>query len=197
MSGVGVVAALGFATIVLNNRSDSQLSPANSGGDDSLVTQTSDDSRTTEPGESVPETSTPTVTNAVSSNTKPAGSTNTTAAVPGQSGNANSATTTPVVVPSVTNPPDATTTTTAESSGTDETRTVVSRGGTVTVRLQAGVLTLLETAPSAGFTPDIEMQESARIRVRFDTSNGYSRIEVTIGSDGHMLVDVQENYSGG
>ncbi len=195
MTGVGVVAALGFAAIVFNNRSDSHLSPADSSGVDSEVTEASNDSRTSEPGESVPETTTPTSTNIVGSTTKPTGPANTTATVPGQNGGG--ATTVPVVIPPVTNPPDPVTTT-APPPSTDETKTGFSLGGTITVRLRAGVLTLLgNPAPSEGHTFQVEQNESARIRVRFDADNGYSRIEVAIGSDGHMLVSVDENYGGG
>ncbi len=194
MSGLGVVAALGFAGIMLNNRGGSHLSPADSSGDDSLVTQTSAETRTSDSAESLPQTSLPTGTNVVSPTTRPTGPTNTAATVPGQNGGA--ATTAPVVVPPITNSPEPTTTY-AQPPDIDETKTDVSKGGTITVRLRAGVLTLLDQMTNSGYTSQVENNEATRIRVRFDTSNGYSRIEVTIGSDGHMLVDASENYSGG
>ena len=194
MTGVGVAAALGFAAVVFNNRSDSHLSPADSVGDDTLVTQTSNDTRTSEPGGSAPETSVPTGTNSVGTTTKPSGPNNTAATVRGQNGGA---TTAPFVVPPVTNPSDPTTAP-GPPSGIDETMTPASKGGTITVRLHSGVLSLLDRVTNADYTSQIEKNESARIRVRFDANaGGYSEIEVTIGSDGHMLVNVTENYPGG
>ena len=86
LGGLGVVVALGIATLAFNNRNGSQLSPANSGGHDSLVTQTTNESRTSDPASTLPETTAPTIINTVGPTTKPIGPTNTTAAVLGQNG---------------------------------------------------------------------------------------------------------------
>ncbi|CAB4881843.1 unannotated protein [freshwater metagenome] len=183
LGGLGVIVALGIATIAFNNRSDSQISPANSSAEITEVSAPAQQSTVATTAPTGPDTS------AVKN---PGTAAPSTVDTPG---------TTPAVLPATTpSPNQSPSTTTSASTGplpAGETRSGVSLGGTITVRLQNGALTLVGTTANPGHTSQIEKNEATRVRVRFDASNGFSRIEVTIGPDGHMIVDVTENYSGG
>lgn len=75
---------------------------------------------------------------------------------------------------------------------TTEVRTFVSRGGSITVRLQDNQLSLLGTKANAGYQLELDKNEPSRIRVKFVIDSHESSIDVTI-SDGHLSHDVNEN----
>ena len=75
---------------------------------------------------------------------------------------------------------------------TTEVRTFVSRGGSITVRLQDNQLSLLGTKANAGYQLELDKNEPTRIRVKFVIDSHESSIDVTI-SDGHLSHDVNEN----
>lgn len=76
-----------------------------------------------------------------------------------------------------------------------EVRTFVSDGGSITVRLQDGSLTLLDTTANAGYRLELDKNEPSQIRVKFVNDTHESRIDVTI-SDGHLRDDVSEETRG-
>jgi hypothetical protein len=87
-----------------------------------------------------------------------------------------SASTTAAPAPAATTSP---TTTTAAPTGTPPfTKSYQSAGGSITVDWNGTSLSLLAVQPADGYTAEIEDQASARIRVRFRSDGGDSRIEI-------------------
>ncbi len=72
------------------------------------------------------------------------------------------------------------------------TQTFSSVGGSITVRLADGALSLLGTTPAPGFAEEIEDNSSERVRVRFRDDDRSSRIEVRV-EGGQMVHDIDEN----
>lgn len=101
--------------------------------------------------------------------------------------------------PTTTPPTSSTTSSTAASttpSTTDSTPTLApftdtyqSTGGAITVNWNGTALSLQAVSPAAGFVADVEDSSATRIRVRFRSDDGDSRIEVRV-VDGQLLVDV-------
>lgn len=85
----------------------------------------------------------------------------------------------PTTVPSSTSPP----------ADAPFTRTYDSLGGSITVRWDGAALTLLAVDPNAGYESEIEDQSASRIRVRFRSDAGDSRIEVRV-DDGRVVSSI-------
>ena len=186
LSGLGITVVLAFSAAVYASRSNSHVSPAD-GGTDSEVTTGNFELATddTQPDDTATE-STPQTSDDKS------GSANT--LKPGNPPGNGSTT-----VPSggngpVSGPPTATTT--AGAAQVDETKTSVSQGGSITVSVHGGVLTLFSHTATDGYSYELEDSEDTRIRVRFENSGGHSRIEATIAANGHISFAVSESYSG-
>ncbi|MEQ1703296.1 MAG: hypothetical protein ABMA25_24580 [Ilumatobacteraceae bacterium] len=78
---------------------------------------------------------------------------------------------TPATNPPATNPP-------ATNPPAPVDKTFSSEGGSITVRLQNGSLTLLATNPASGYTPETRKNGGTRVEVRFD--NGTDTIDIRI-----------------
>jgi hypothetical protein len=85
-----------------------------------------------------------------------------------------SATTSPTTAPPTTAPPTTTPPTTAPAI----TRTFSCLGGSATVRLSGGVLTLLGSSPASGFALESSEARPDRVRIRWESDNATSRLEV-------------------
>ena len=95
-----------------------------------------------------------------------------------------STTTATSVAPSTTLAPP-TTTAAPDPSDPPFTQQYDSTGGSITVNWNGAALTLVSTAPAPGYVTEIEDQSAERIRVRFRSDTGDSRIEVRV-RDGHV-----------
>ncbi|MFM2071801.1 MAG: hypothetical protein RLZZ623_2064 [Actinomycetota bacterium] len=88
------------------------------------------------------------------------------------------------------------------SSGTNATTTVIaastqtfeSLGGSITVRLEGGAITLVSTNPVSGFRISREHHEPDRITVTFRSSDAESKIEVLL-IDGAMVPTIENDGS--
>ena len=183
LSGLGITVVLAFSAAVYANRSNSSVSPADGGTDAEVTTGNSERATDDTATESTPHTSDGDDTSG-SANTLQQGnpSGNGSTSVPsGGNGPANQL------------PPA---TTTAVASQVDETKTGVSQGGSITVSVHGGVLTLFSHTATDGYSYELEDSEDTRIRVRFENSGGHSRIEATIAANGHISFAVSESYSG-
>lgn len=90
---------------------------------------------------------------------------------------------------------DGVTTTTAASTTTTaavQSATYTSVGGSVTVRLQNGALSLVSATPAAGFTIDSSTSRADRVEVRFRSNDHDSRIRVDLIA-GLMIDKITEN----
>ena len=187
LTGLGLTVVLAFSAAVYANRSHSQVTPADGGTDSAITTGnselTTDD---TQPDDSV------TVSAPQKSGEDTSGSPGT-QKPDSSSGNPTPAGPTPGGRPA-NQPP--TPTTDVESPVVDETKTAMSPGGSITVSLHNGVLTLVSHSANSGYSYQLEDSEPENIRVRFENSNGHSRIEATIAQDGHINFAVSESYSG-
>ena len=131
----------------------------------------------TQPGISVPSSTTTTTTPQNTTTTTVDPSTNTT--VPGGGGPAPSTPTTTGTAP--------TTTPTTPGPGSAETETQENEGGSVTVRLDNGVLSLVAATPKTGFAIEEQEERADRVRVRFRNDEGEEhRIEFAV--DGGQIV---------
>lgn len=83
--------------------------------------------------------------------------------------------------------------TTAPASAVTETFTSI--GGSATVRLDGGVLTLVSTAPAAGFVLDESSSSATEVEVKFRSASHESKIEVHV-VDGQMVAEVEESPEG-
>lgn len=83
----------------------------------------------------------------------------------------------------------ATTTTVAAAP---QTATYTSIGGSVTVRLQNGALSLVSATPAAGFTIDSSTSRADRVEVRFRNDDHDSRIRIDLVA-GLMVDQIIEN----
>lgn len=83
----------------------------------------------------------------------------------------------------------ATTTTVAAAP---QTATYTSIGGSVTVRLQNGALSLVSATPAAGFTIDSSTNRADRVEVRFRNDDHDSRIRIDLVA-GLMVDQIIEN----
>lgn len=89
----------------------------------------------------------------------------------------------------------ATTTTAAATTTTAagvQSATYTSVGGTVTVRLQNGALSLVSATPAAGFTIDSSTSRADRVEVRFRSDGHDSRIRIDLIA-GLMVDQIIEN----
>jgi hypothetical protein len=84
------------------------------------------------------------------------------------------ATTSPTTAPPTTAPPTTAPPTTAPAI----TRTFSCLGGSATVRLNGGVLTLLGSSPAAGFALESSEARPDRVRILWESDNATSRLEV-------------------
>lgn len=188
LTGLGVTVVLAFSAAAYASRSHSKVTPADGGTDSAITTGNSElTTDTPEPDDSVtvsaPQTSDGDGTSGSQGTQKPGTSSgNQTPSVPTSDDGPNN------------QPP--TEPTDAESPHVDETKTGVSSGGSITVSLHQGVLTLTSYTANGGYSHQIEDPGPDRIRVRFENSNGQSRIEATIADDGHISFEVSESYSG-
>jgi hypothetical protein len=78
----------------------------------------------------------------------------------------------------------------------DVTRSQSSGGGSITVRLSGGVLSLVSSTPSSGFEKDVRSSGPSRVEVRFESDNQMFRIRATI-SGGDISFEVTEESDGG
>lgn len=108
---------------------------------------------------------------------------------------------TPVTTPTTTRTPTPTTTasttasttaaTTASTPPAPVTQTYNGVGGSVTVRMQNGTLTLLSSSPAGGFTADVRQTSGGRVEVRFES--GTHRTEIRVDLVGNSMVpDIRE-----
>lgn len=95
----------------------------------------------------------------------------------------------------------STVTSTGTSTGTSTvttapvTRTFSSTGGSITVRLAGGALSLVGSSPADGYTAEVEDDRPDRVRVRFRGESRSTRIEVRlVGSE--MVPDIDEGSGG-
>lgn len=65
-------------------------------------------------------------------------------------------------------------------------------GGTITVRLQDGALTLVSYTTTSGFSTDIQHSSGDRVEVRFESSSHRTRIRIDLES-GSMVPSIEEN----
>jgi hypothetical protein len=93
----------------------------------------------------------------------------------------------PVTAPSVTTPGLA-----PPPIAAPEIRTFSAAGGTVTVALRGGNLSLSLATPNAGYAAEVHDSRSDRVEVRFDSGDHESRIEVRV-EGGRLVPRVDES----
>ncbi|MCE9620780.1 MAG: hypothetical protein K8R99_00370 [Actinomycetia bacterium] len=65
-------------------------------------------------------------------------------------------------------------------------------GGSITVRLQGGALTLISQSAIDGFSIDVQHSAGDRVEVRFESSNHRTRIRIDL-KDGAVVPSIEEN----
>jgi hypothetical protein len=106
-------------------------------------------------------------------------------------------TTKPKAPPTPTSTTSAPTTATPQAAptapGVDETKNFLSTGGSITVRLSGGQLSLVGApGPAAGFTVDEQHVSATEVEVRFQSAGHRSKITVEIRS-GRLVGNVEED----
>lgn len=107
--------------------------------------------------------------------------------VPATTTTVQATTTEPSVRPSTPPTTAAATTVVAQS-----TQSFTGQGGTITVRLQGGSLTLVSYTTASGFTADVRHSAGEEIEVRFESPTHTTRIRVEL-EDGTMHPQIEED----
>jgi hypothetical protein len=95
-------------------------------------------------------------------------------------------------VPSVTVPPVTVPSVPAPGLAAPEIRTFRAAGGSVTITLQGGTLSLSLASPNAGYAAEVHDSRSDRVEVRFGSGDRESRIEVRV-EGGRLVPRVDEH----
>lgn len=148
----------------LSSSPDQSLVPVTDGSTASSVTVT-----VSAPTVTAPDATTPTGTN-------PGGSTQSSTPV---SSTPTTTATTPASTSPTTTPP------------APVTQTFSGVGGSVTVRMQNGTLTLVSSSPAAGFAADVRKASGDRVEVRFESSAHRTEIRIDLVG-GSMVPDIRE-----
>jgi hypothetical protein len=146
---------------------------------------------TSGPTTSAPATVTPTPTSTVVAVSPPESAASTSSTVP-------DSTSAPTAPPATTVPatqaPIVTTVPTTTPPATDEIQTYPSPGGSITVRLANGALSLLSVDEAPGYHRDIKVERADEVEVRFESEGAEYTIRIRI-EDGHMVRDDPQGES--
>jgi hypothetical protein len=92
-------------------------------------------------------------------------------------------------------PDDDTTTSTTAPPVVTETRTYQLQGGWVKVDIGEGFVDLVGAAPAPGFSMDAEHTENDGVRVKFESEDHKSELEVR-WNDGKLIIEIDEEPEG-
>lgn len=179
-AGTAVVALIALAVTSGDGRSERRISPAETGPPASVDDAAPGKTGTTTTARPAPTSGVPVIELPVPTDIAPSSSASPPSVAPGTTAGT-------VSPPASATPPPA--------SSISITRSYESIGGRITVRLGARVVGLVSFETTTGFTARIDDDGPERVRVRFESPDHESRIEVeAVGGD--LVPRIDENESG-
>ncbi len=104
--------------------------------------------------------------------------------------------TTTTTVPTTTTTVATTTTTSTEPSGEWQTKTIVTPGGSLTIKHRPDEVVLTSTTPAAGFVVEIKNAGPPEVDVEFETNDDTVKIDVRVRYENGVLIeDIEEERS--